>query len=296
MNDKKLGYCILLLISIVTIAMTAYCVWIFFLHPKDIRFIRFSEVGHIRIDDPVKFKGVDIGRVKNITASQNKILISIETQRSLLIHQGYTVYMADIGILGDRGIWIVDGSVNNPVIAKSDTLEGMFYDGISEVLGSAWKLKDLVHSFKEAAMILLCGTPQKPSFNTQFLSIVTAVDTVSQQLHTLLTRIDTDISTKLPVLHDFSESADTLSQILRRSITEKISATQPHIQKLAALLQSLDKTIQNVLATIRSIEKSSFIEQNQWVTLMSGLQGIETLLNEIQKGMLALRLIISFGF
>jgi len=53
-------------------------------NPQDLRIIAFEQIGNLRIDDPVKLRGIDIGTVKRIELLREKVLVFIETENLLL--------------------------------------------------------------------------------------------------------------------------------------------------------------------------------------------------------------------
>ena len=75
--DQRIGYCIIALLALIMLAVTLICIDRI-KNPAETRIIAFEQVGNLKIDDPVKLRGMDAGTIKDIQWRSDKILVTIE--------------------------------------------------------------------------------------------------------------------------------------------------------------------------------------------------------------------------
>lgn len=295
MNDKKLGYIILALIVITVLSLLIYSIRIL-AFPEETRIISFNRISNLRIDDPIKIKGNTVGRIKDIADDDYKVLVTIELIEPVNFHKGYIIYSTDKGILGDRVIIVDPGDKNGQLINKNDTLEGTFYPGISDVLGHAWKLKDLIIEFKTTAGTLLSGTEEKPSLIATFSKVISAVDTFSKKLYNAALFLNSEFAVNIDTLYSFSASANEFIQEVKEVIPEKITTVEQQLKTISNFIDKLEKIVDLLTEMVTRIENNELLHVDHLTKLLNQLKEIQNFLEELQAGTVQLKLKLKAGF
>jgi len=299
MNDKRLGYIILALTLLVITAIVVYSFRVL-AFVEDTRVLSFKRISNLRIDDPVEIKGKTVGRVKNIESdtlsNPMKVCVTVELKEAVTIHKGYKIYSFDKGILGDRRIVIETGNTTDPLIDSKDTLDGIFYPGISDVLGHAWKLKDFFITFKSNAGALLSGTEEKPSFIESFSSIIFEIDTISSKLYNAALLLNSELATGIDTLNSVIAAADSFVQEVKQVVPKSVTSVEKQIETLSNFIGKLDTMVNTLTDIVTRIKNNELLYVDHITKLLDQLKEIQNLLEEIQAGTARLRLRIKLGF
>ena len=311
MNDKRLGYIILALALIVIITILVYS-FRTLAFPKETRVLSFKRISNLRVDDQVEVKGKIVGRVKNIALVEikgkpvekvkntnkdtMKVLVTVELNETVNLYKGYRIYSFDKGILGERRIVIEPGNTDSPLINKVDTLDGIFYPGISDVLGHAWKLKDFFITFKNNAGALLSGSEEKPSFIASFTSIIFEIDTISSKLYNAARFLDFELGTSIDTLNSVITATNTFVQEVKGAIPEKITSVEKQVETIANFLGELDTIVNTLTDIVTRIKNNELLPVDHITKLLKQLKEIQELLEELQAGTARLKLRVKLGF
>ena len=295
MNDKKLGYIILAIIAITVLSLLIYSIHLL-AFPKVTRIISFSRISNLRIEDPIKIKGNTVGRIKDIASDDYRVLVTIELIEPINFHDGYMIYSTDKGILGDRVIIVDPGDINGQLINKNDTLEGHFHEGISDVLGHAWKLKDLFIEFKTTAGNLLSGTEEKPSLIATFSNVISAVDSFSNKLYNAALFLSSEFEGNIDTLYTVSASAIEFIADVKKVIPERITTVEQQLKTISNFIDKLEKIVDMLTGIVTNIEDNELMHVDHITGLLTQLEEVQNLLEDLQAGTVQLKLRLKAGF
>jgi phospholipid/cholesterol/gamma-HCH transport system substrate-binding protein len=131
-------------------------------------YVVYDNIDGLTASNPVLLNGLNVGRVQGIKLlqdRQNKLLVTLDIQKTVSLPQGTIATLADGGLLGGKVIHLAIGQ-SGALLRDKDTLAGMKEAGISALLqekalplvthaDSLVKNLDLVASgFKETGLIL----------------------------------------------------------------------------------------------------------------------------------------------
>ncbi len=295
MNDKRFGYVILLFLFAAFLSILGYVLWVL-AFPKETRIISFDRISNLRVDDPMKVKGVTVATITDISGKGERVPVTVKFDEPFTIYKGYTIYSSDKGILGDRIIILQNGDSNNPVIPKKDTLIGTFNLGVSEALGRAWRLKDLIVSFKEDASIFLSGSQEKPSFVSTFASIISEIDSFSLRLHSAAAFLNSEVGVKVDTLQRILAEAKNISDQIEGIVPGKIKALDNQLDTIITYVDKLNPIIHSLTDIVEKIKDNKLIQDNDISRLVAQLKDLQKLISIIQEGTARLKLRIKLGF
>jgi ABC-type transporter Mla subunit MlaD len=211
MNDRALGYLLLVSFAVLFVGIGVYYVRSNY-YPAEVRVIEFSHIGNLKIEDPVAVHGAVVGKIKAFSRSEAQVYVTIAIERKLQLHQDYRAISIDKGLMGDRIIEINPGDSLKPLVSPSDTLRGNAVPGISEAVGLAWKLKQVVDSYLQTSALFLNGNAYQESFCTKFNTLVHKIDSASIALLGAFGTCDHDVSPKLDSLGKLLAEASAVSR------------------------------------------------------------------------------------
>lgn len=257
MNDRKLGYLIIILLFLLSVSTASYFAWIAF-SPKDIRTVVFEEVGSLTIQDPVCINGVEVGMVRDMKPKDNKIFVQIEAKDSFAIRTSSEIRLVVKGIMGDRYIEISSGNLNDPLIEQDRILAGEFVMGPSEALAYLDILRETITEIKDIIGLMRNGAPAQPSFVERFGEVAASIDSLAESIVTVFTEIDRSVTPGLNSAAALLRKSATLTSQLSSTVPEMITTVDSLVIKTGEIIPKLDSFVvksQNVAAKLDSDNK-----------------------------------------
>jgi hypothetical protein len=269
--DSRIGYCILAIIALLIFSLLGYG---FFLikQPAIIQIISFEQTGNLKIDDPVYLKGIKVGKVNSIVLGKNnRTLVSFASRNPINLHHGYHIEIKDVGIMGDRMVYIDFGDTAMPLVSATDTLIGVFNEGLSGAVGMVWKLHSIVDSFMNMSAKMLQGTPTQASLVQQINKIVLTMDSSTHFVEIALQQLSAGLSGGLDslnrVIKDINRlghAADSLSKLKLPNWDQQIISLEKGLVKLEVIIGNLITAARKLEGIESSSEKgkiSQFIDK-----------------------------------
>lgn len=86
---------------------------------------RFNTIQELKVGDPVKMAGVEIGRVRSIELMDGKVEVTLKLQRNARVKTDSKASIKFIGLLGQNFVAVDFGSPNAPLVAANAVLESV---------------------------------------------------------------------------------------------------------------------------------------------------------------------------
>ncbi len=262
MNDRRLGYFLLILLVGLVTGFTTYFVWVH-LFPAERWVIAFDRIGNLKIEDPVTIHGLQIGRVETVEYAGGTVLVGIRTTEPLKLHEKYSISVVDKGLMGERTILIDRGRITKNAISPGDTLKGSFAPGVSEALDNTRLLKQAVSDLRVAIARARHGTDSQSPFATRFIELMRAVDSLSEEAVVMGTELEGDLSLGLDSVQAALTALSSYSEYLATTLptyVELASGLIPKAEKAIATLESAVQSLTKVLSVLDEQEKTLFGE------------------------------------
>jgi ABC-type transporter Mla subunit MlaD len=286
MSDRKLGYAIICLFLAISAAIVGYGIRPL-LAPPQTRVLGFEKIGNLRLDDQVRLKGIAFGKVKKIDWTRKRVFVTVQTDKPLTFHPGYSVTTMDAGIMGDRMIMMDNGPENSPALSPADTLTGDFVPGVSEALGYTWKLRDMVDSLRDQTFLLLRGDSRHKSLVFQTKGAIHTVDSLSKTVVRFAAAAKSALPPGIDSLDKFLNQTSTLSRSIKTSGPSYLAAIKRQIAKLDDLLTTVDTTSNVLLAVSASLAKEdNILWKDDIKKLTADLVTVQETINGVQKELL----------
>jgi len=282
MTDKHLGYILMLLILLLAGGVYGYLIWLDRNPPNTIT-LRFTEVGSLAVEDPVRMEGTQVGQIIGFDHdSLGRVIVYVQSEKPIPIRTSSRVAVKVKGLMGERFIEISVGDPNDPLADTKRIIDGAFEMGPSEAIVYMDLLAAKITELKDIMGNLRYGKDGKRSFVQAFNDVANTVDTLVYKVLTGLGGMEDSLSTGLDSVARFVEQTADL--------TSKVSVTAPKlIEDLNTLIVKIDAVIpkvEKVIAQTNSIVDS--IDNNK-ILWGDHLEKVQAQLVEIKKAVDNLR-------
>lgn len=227
---------------------------------------QFENVQELRVGDPVKMAGVEIGRVEKIGFAENKVEIVLKVQQQAQVKTDSKASIRFVGLMGQNYLSIDFGSPEAPAAMPGTLLETVEQPDFSTMLAKlddvATGVESLTKSFSGDTINNLLGpfTDFLKENNPRLTAILTNVQTISSQIAqgegTVGKLIQDDELYNLAVgaVTNLNGTADELRLTIAeaRSIVDQVNQGQGTLGRLAKD-DSLFRESTNAMTNLREI-------------------------------------------
>jgi hypothetical protein len=286
MNDRNLGYVVILFL-IIFLLISAVYFSLQFLLPVHYRIIIFNSpntLSFLKKQDPVRLRGVEAGQIRNIFLKGDTTCVEIETRHALDIHQGYRIFAEAKGFMGDRYIEINPGDIHAPPIISAEPLSGIFPIGPTEAIAYAAGLKTKVRSLIILTDELRNGSPGRKPFTARFSSMMKKLDSISVSLSRILSNVD-----RFAI-----KNADTIAAALKKAdyFSNKMNSSAPAAtvtieniliksKKLLVAVDSLTASFTPFIERLNDMETNAL--NKDLIKLRQQIESLRNFINELHE-------------
>ena len=241
-------------------------------------YCEFPYIGDLKFDDPFTINGMEIGYVKGIYANEpNRAIVKINLNSPIEVREGFKLFIGDVGIMGERVVCLENGCQDAPIVNLRDTLVGIYYPGISDMLGRMMELRDFLDECIAFVDKLRFGTDSSRSIIEWINNAETAIDKFSLSLQNTAVSWEKDIP-------DALEKIDDLSENLNKGLTEFGEKLPDIIEKLDVVIDDCD-TLLTKISEIENIanDAKKLVESIDTLNIASINETMVDLQTEIEK-------------
>jgi len=203
-----------------------------------------SDSQGIKVGAPVRMNGVDIGNVKHVGIETGKgqveIRFTVNNEVRPLLHQDAAVLIRPMGLLGDKYLDLLPGSLAQPLLPNGAVLSGRGEADITSVAGNATTtLQSVDQTLRELHVILANinegkGTAGKlindPALYNQTAQLIHKIDALTDKTSQLLAKVESGDGTLGKLMTD-------------HALYDRATTAVDELQKLGALLNNPDGTL-----------------------------------------------------
>jgi ABC-type transporter Mla subunit MlaD len=257
------GYFVLIFTILGIIGMVG--AFVYSHHRKvDVLYCEFPYIGDLKFDDPFTINGKQVGVVNKIWANEpNRAVLTINLHAKVEIHEGYRLFIGDVGIMGERLVCLENGPSDAPLIDLRDTLHGLYYPGISDMLGRIMELRELLDEGMAFMDKIKHGTDTARSIVEWLNSAEGSIDKLTQNLQSTLFNWDSDIPELLEQIDNLNYNINSGILTLGEKLPEILEITDVIIENCDTLLAKIAKAerlsddIENIIGKIDELDVNS---------------------------------------
>ncbi len=259
MNDRKIGYAVLLFAGIILLSFCVY-VYVAFFHGHSRIEVVFPHLGILAVDDAVKIRGKQVGHVLAIERRNNTAVVRIELYQPVTLKSDYRIREHDRGLMGDREIEIIPGTLGREADLRKP-LSGVFVPGIAESIPLAAGLKTQIDTLL-ALIHRMSDTTNPKSFVREFNDVVGRIDTATGQLSAMVSSIQEPVDHGVAQLEKISGQTRTMSKtmvtqadrVLPR-LDSLLSATELVLARISPAIDSVSRYTQGALGDSTNVAR-----------------------------------------
>lgn len=274
--ETKVG----LLVLIAILALSTLFFWLngirWFQNGNELEAV-FDRVEGLRPGSPVKYNGVDVGRISKMYFEDQKVIVAFEIEGDLELPDGLKASIASAGVVGDKYLELRPANVQR----HGDRIQGVSPQSMEEFSASADTILDALKSIAQSLNDLLgdqtltdslkdtvlrvnqlAVTMERLAVNSEprvyqlFDNINLAVNRLNEAslaANRLLTQLDgpamADIQGTLANINSISGNLNRLSQILAENDTQIITL----IDDAHETMVSINQAAQTIDAALKSL-------------------------------------------
>lgn len=262
----------------------------------ELRVAVFPQIGNLRIEDPVRLNGLEVGRVMSIEADERRVYLTLIFTETVEIRRGYGLETIDKGILGDRYVILRPGRDSAPIVPLEDTLQGQFIPGPSEVLGRMGELKGWVARVDSIVANLQEGDGETPPFSQRFNEIVSLVDSTLRKAQVVSSELEQKIPRQTAELDSFTQKTNTLVKRMEASVPELLTNLTGSLGTLENLVSSTDSILVGLEETVTAMgDKENILWRDDIDRLSENLDLINSAIKEVYEFSFQLKLLPKLG-
>jgi ABC-type transporter Mla subunit MlaD len=286
MSNRTLGYGVIFFLVIFLLVPVIYLSNKMFrpVYHRTIVFDKVNTLSFLHLDDPVRVRGIEAGKVRSISWKNNKTFVMIETGRQLSLHQDYRIYAEDKGLMGDRYVSINPGHELAPTIDAKALLDGIFLTGPTEAIAHLHKVTAMVDSTTALISLLQHGSSSKQPLPERFNVIMRHFDSVAVSLTRILIKTDQAVTKNADSISVMLEKTGRLTEAMYTSIPERILAVHMVIGKIEKALGEADSLVASSGAIVDRVERMDSITLlDDFKKLKAQLSVLRNELNDLRK-------------
>jgi phospholipid/cholesterol/gamma-HCH transport system substrate-binding protein len=284
MSDKQLGYILMLLTLILTGALTAYFVRIS-LHPQEARTLRFSEVGSLNVEDPIRMQGIWVGEITGFDHDDSgRVLVYIKSPKPIPIRTSSHIAVKVKGVMGERFIEISPGNPDDPLVGIDEIIDGFFEMGPSEAITHMDLLAEKITELRDIMLWLRDGKDDgKRPFIVAFNDVVGVIDTLVYDLLTGLSGMEDGLNDGLDMAADIAVKTIKFAADAATKAPEILESLGGLVDKIDKLIPKMETAFTQIDTLVVKIGGNKMLWGDHAEKLQKSLVDIKKIIDDIKN-------------
>jgi len=266
----------------------------------------FSNIGGLQAGDPVTANGLRKGTVSSIELHGALVAVHFRLDANVPFTDSAAVSVKNIGLMGERKIEITlseKGTRFEPNDGRNvrQYIRGNFDTGIAEALGMLGNFMTDASALVDSVSVLLEATLGSPEFKDFYDRTVVRLDTIMEVVDRLLVNNEQKVDQIVNNLRSTARNLDVVVSENRAGIRGIVSNTDTLTARAADLMFDLDSLLADLQSITSKIDTGSgaigqLVNDSTTIReLMATVDKLDTLLSEVRKDGLRLRVRLGFG-
>ncbi|MDR3013444.1 MAG: MlaD family protein [Chitinispirillales bacterium] len=295
MSDRIFGYILMMLTLTISLG-AAYAFWETYRAPHSTRTLRFSEVGTLAVQDPVRMEGTYIGEITGFDLDDSgRVLVHIRSKEPIPVRTSSYIGVKVRGVMGERFIEISTGNLGDPLIPKDEIIDGNFEMGPSEVIAYMDRLSDKIIELRDIMLWLRDGRDDgKRPFVIAFGDMVNIIDTLVLKTFAFLNDKEIGISAGLDTAARLVEDVIRITAEVGTKAPELMDDLTSLIVKVDNLATKVDTLLVRLEPMVAGIDENKYLWGDHLERVQKHLPVIREHLDWVREEGLPLRLRLKF--
>jgi phospholipid/cholesterol/gamma-HCH transport system substrate-binding protein len=217
--------------------------------------VEFDSVAGLDEKSAVRVAGVRVGKVRQIRLEQGRAIVTLEIDSDVRLAEGATAFVANLGLLGEKYIELVPGSVTSPELGDlaGKRLQGTMVASMDDVTNQISKIAEDVKAVTASLRNAMGG----PTGEQRMEEIVENLRQITDRIRSILDtnqdnvnvsaenirKITEDLRREIPRIAD---SIDRFASSVSGTVTENREDVRVVVENLKVLSDDLKVTVDNL--------------------------------------------------
>lgn len=266
----------------------------------------FSNIGGLQAGDPVAVNGLKRGTVSRIELHGSLVAVHFKLDNEVPFTDSAVVAVKNVGLMGERKVEIslsdkgtrLEPDKNGEV---TQYIRGNFDSGIAEALGMLGNFMEDASALVDSVTVLLDATLGSPEFKDFYDRTVVRLDTIVEVVDRLLETNDNKIDEIVNSLRTTTKNLDVIVADNKTGINNIVENADSLTARAADLMFDLDSLLADLQSITQKIDTGNgaigqLVNDSTTVKeLMTTIDKLDTLLNDVRDDGLKLRVKLGFG-
>lgn len=232
--------------------------------------VYFDYVSGLNKGAPVRLAGMEVGEVKNIALSDDKIEVTLKLTSEAKIRSDSKITINSLGIVGEKYVEMTMGTTQGKIIKPGSIIQGINPVNVEEMFS---RTEAVVYKSEKIVAFLDKMLGGEETW-VELDKIIKNTSNLIMTLNELLNENKEDINSTIKELHHITTS---LKRIIKEN-TEDIKVTTERFKQSAI---KLDKNLSNLDIVITGTRKDI---SNTFAELNETLDSIQDVVEKVKKG------------
>lgn len=251
---------------------------------KRVYLVTFPNTGGLAASDEVQVNGMREGQVRGMRLDQDRVIVELELDNAVLLTRDSRVAIRDVGMMGEKVI-AIELRQTGGTYATTDTVQGIYEPGMSEVMGRIGNSVEAVTALVED----LHDVTQQLKGGGQLAKTMQDFAATSHELRTLVSENRAALSATLQNFSDASKTAKSLTtdrQAQLGKAMDSFSSAAEKMDQLSGRLDSLRASAQTLTSRVNAGDGTLgrlVNDQRLYDDLSSSVSSLKGLIEDIKK-------------
>ncbi|MCL2218759.1 MAG: MCE family protein [Chitinispirillia bacterium] len=295
MSDKTLGYILMLSILLLAGTMAGYFAWTNY-HPMETLTLRFPQVGSLAVEDPVRMEGTWVGEITGFEHDDSaRVVVFIRSPKPIPVRTSSHISVKVKGVMGERFIEITAGNLNDPLLDRSQIIDGFFEMGPSEAIVYMDQLHEKIIELKDIMLWLRDGRDDgKRPFIVAFNDIVGTIDTLVYNLLTGIAGMEYGINDGIDMAMDLTEKTINLTEDVAVKVPEMLESITNLVVKIDEMVPKVEKVFAKIDTLAGKVDDNKLLWGDHAEKIHKSLEDVKKIVDDIRREGLPLNIRLRF--
>ncbi|MCK4653997.1 MAG: MCE family protein [Candidatus Cloacimonetes bacterium] len=282
----------ILVVSVLMIVFLVLVAGSKIMEKRDTYYIKYenTSVSGLQVGGPVKYRGIGIGRVDDITIDKDdvtNIIVVVSVKSGTPVKEDMRASLIPIGITGLLQVEITGGSIEAEFLKPKSYINAgvSTFDSISgkaEILTQ--KMELLLNNLAE-----ITNEENREKIKSILSNVDTIIEENKKTVTTIVSNLDSISGDLVKISRDTKEAVDKLNSILQSGKVEDIIESTERISSdiaqtdIAQLLSDFNDTIKQLDVTLSRIDATHLKSRQDILDIIEGLKETIDYLNEFAR-------------
>ncbi|GAB1366266.1 MAG TPA: MlaD family protein [Candidatus Cloacimonas sp.] len=242
--------------------------------------IAFADVMGLETGDKVMYRGMEVGRVKNIRALGDAIICTIRIASGIKLVSGSRFSISDSSLMGGKSLQIIPGN-SNTALNPRQIQRGEAPEGVMELIGKASLTLQEIQE-----LILRIKGPEGLLVNSE--NLITQAGSTLNKTEGMAAEVKTGLNATLEKVTQLTTELQELVQVSRIPLQNTLEASPVTLVRINSTLDSLQVLSASLQSTAQALNSGQgtagklMTDKQLYDNLTRSVENLDALVKDIK--------------